>query len=71
MTLCVCKQEDMACEVCSSTADGVSMLLCDGCDLGFHTRCLDPPLSAVPAGTWHCSDCAGNNRKDGAPRAQH
>lgn len=42
------------------------MLLCDGCDLGFHMRCLDPPLSAVLAGTWHCANCVGNNGKDGA-----
>ena len=45
------------------------MLLCNGCDLGYHTRCLDPPpLGAVPAATWHCPDCAGNNggEEDGA-----
>lgn len=23
------------------------MLLCDGCDLGFHMQCLTPPLSEV------------------------
>jgi len=55
-------QEDIACEVCSKSTDGAHMLLCNGCDLGYHTRCLDPPLhGAVPAATWHCPDCAGNN----------
>ncbi len=57
--------EDIACEVCGDAADGASMLLCDGCDLGFHMRCLSPPLAAVPAGSWHCCACVGNNGKDG------
>ena len=33
------------------------MLLCDGCDLGFHTFCLDPPLSAAPLASWYCPHC--------------
>ena len=24
------------------------MLLCDGCDSGFHMHCLDPPLTTIP-----------------------
>ena len=31
---------DMACEVCRSAADDEKMLLCDGCDNGFHIFCL-------------------------------
>ncbi len=65
-------QEDIACEVCSKSADGAHMLLCNGCDLGFHTRCLDPPLhGAVPAATWHCPDCAGNNGEEDAAVVLH
>ena len=34
------------------------MLLCDGCDRGFHIFCLDPPLDAVPEDTiWLCQQC--------------
>ena len=64
---CAVQGDDIACEECGDTADGANMLLCDGCDLGYHTRCLSPPLTAVPAGAWHCAACAGNNGKDGTP----
>lgn len=33
------------------------MLLCDGCYNGYHTYCLDPPLSSVPEYDWHCPRC--------------
>ena len=33
------------------------MLLCDGCDNGFHMHCLDPPLTCTPEGDWYCSEC--------------
>ena len=33
------------------------MLLCDGCDRGFHMSCLTPPLKNVPVGDWFCKDC--------------
>jgi hypothetical protein len=34
------------------------MLLCDGCDRGFHIYCLDPPLEAVPEDhAWFCQQC--------------
>lgn len=35
------------------------MILCDRCNCGFHTYCLTPKLSAVPAGDWLCVDCMG------------
>lgn len=31
------------------------MLLCDGCDKGFHTHCVQ--LRAIPEGAWHCRRC--------------
>jgi len=34
------------------------MLLCDGCDRGFHLKCLKPALKAVPEGTWFCPTCS-------------
>ena len=33
------------------------MLLCDGCDRGFHMYCLKPALKNVPKGKWFCVDC--------------
>ena len=33
------------------------MLLCDGCDRGFHMHCLDPPLTAPPLAAWYCPAC--------------
>ena len=39
-------------------SDADVMLLCDGCDRGFHIFCLDPPLDAVPEDTiWLCQQC--------------
>jgi PHD and RING finger domain-containing protein 1 len=37
------------------------MLLCDGCDLGYHLECLDPPMDTVPLEEWFCPDCAISN----------
>ena len=33
------------------------MLLCDGCDHGYHTYCTVPPIEVVPEGDWFCKDC--------------
>jgi len=47
--------EDIECIVCNSKEHAKSMLLCDGCDDGFHMSCLDPPLHSVPEGDWYCA----------------
>lgn len=53
-------EEDQTCLKCLSGGDASRLLLCDGCDSGcFHTYCLDPPLSSIPKGDWHCPSCAG------------
>ncbi|KAG8732779.1 hypothetical protein FRC11_011022 [Ceratobasidium sp. 423] len=50
------------CELCLKGDRDTEMLLCDGCDEGFHMSCLDPPLNAVPKGSWFCHTCMfGNN----------
>jgi hypothetical protein len=46
------------CEVCCKERPIALLLLCDVCNKGWHTQCLQPPLSAVPAGTWICPPCA-------------
>ena len=46
-----------ACKVCGSKDDEDAMLLCDGCDAGYHIYCMDPPMEEVPDGDWFCKDC--------------
>jgi hypothetical protein len=57
--------EEQCCVSCGSPERGDVMLLCDACGSGHHTFCLDPPLSAVPPGTWVCPRCtaAGITKK--------
>ena len=48
---------DESCQVCAGSHDEHLLLLCDGCDKGYHTSCLTPPLLAVPEGEWLCPAC--------------
>jgi len=50
-------QDDIVCQFCSSPHDEDELLLCDGCDDGWHIYCLNPPLSCVPEGEWFCPKC--------------
>lgn len=43
--------------LCCLQARAKDMLLCDGCDRGFHMHCLDPPLTAAPLAAWYCPTC--------------
>ncbi|KAL4256714.1 [histone H3]-trimethyl-L-lysine(4) demethylase [Pleurotus pulmonarius] len=45
------------CEICHKKNRGEEMLLCDGCDCGFHMFCLDPPLDTIPKDQWFCYTC--------------
>lgn len=45
------------CEVCQRSDREDSMLLCDGCDAGYHLECLVPQLTEVPEGSWYCDNC--------------
>ena len=45
------------CEVCSREKPVSQLLICDLCAKGFHTKCLQPQLTCVPAGLWICSLC--------------
>ncbi len=49
--------DETACQECSKTDRGEQMLLCDGCDHGYHMDCLEPPLVNVPKGDWFCPAC--------------
>ncbi|XP_017578005.2 PHD and RING finger domain-containing protein 1 isoform X1 [Pygocentrus nattereri] len=53
--------EQTSCEVCGGSDREDRLLLCDGCDAGYHMECLTPPLDAVPVEEWFCPECAPNN----------
>jgi hypothetical protein len=53
--------DELACQVCLDTTAGERMLLCDGCEKGFHIFCVEPKLNAVPTGDWFCTRCAPNS----------
>jgi hypothetical protein len=55
--LLVDNTDDVVCEVCSTNENGAELLLCDVCNSGYHTYCLQPPLSEVPEGVWLCPEC--------------
>jgi hypothetical protein len=45
------------CETCNDTGNEGQLLVCESCDRGFHTYCLQPALETVPEGAWLCTDC--------------
>ena len=47
----------ISCEICQQP-DDIQMMLCDGCNKGFHTYCVH--LQVVPEGDWFCLDCENN-----------
>ncbi|KTF77524.1 hypothetical protein cypCar_00043639, partial [Cyprinus carpio] len=49
--------ECTVCEACGQASDPGRLLLCDNCDISYHTYCLDPPLQNVPNGSWKCKWC--------------
>ncbi|KAF9006679.1 jumonji superfamily protein [Cyathus striatus] len=52
------------CEICHKKNRGEEMLLCDGCDCGFHMFCLDPPLDTIPKEQWFCFTCLSGTGGD-------
>lgn len=51
-------EDDTYCEICNESDREETMLLCDGCQRGFHIECLTPPLEEVPAEEeWFCPSC--------------
>ncbi|XP_057850131.1 histone-lysine N-methyltransferase ATXR6 isoform X3 [Cryptomeria japonica] len=55
--------ERIVCKKCGEGyGKGRLLLLCDGCDSGYHMYCLCPILVRIPKGKWFCPACS---RKDG------
>lgn len=42
------------CYACSRSCKKAPLISCDYCSLFFHQDCLDPPMTALPAGRWMC-----------------
>ncbi|TFK66579.1 hypothetical protein BDN72DRAFT_844196 [Pluteus cervinus] len=55
---------EQSCEICHKANRGEEMLLCDGCDCGFHMFCLDPPLDSIPKEQWFCFTCLSGTGGD-------
>ena len=47
------------CGGCGQCDNEHELLLCDaeGCNAGYHMRCLQPPLDSLPADMWCCRKC--------------
>uniref|UniRef100_A0A665VPR4 E3 ubiquitin-protein ligase UHRF n=1 Tax=Echeneis naucrates TaxID=173247 RepID=A0A665VPR4_ECHNA len=46
------------CQICGIKQDPDKQLLCDECDMAFHTYCLNPPLTSIPEDEdWYCPGC--------------
>ncbi|RVE64470.1 hypothetical protein OJAV_G00126220 [Oryzias javanicus] len=48
------------CFFCNKSCRLAPLIQCDYCPLLFHMDCLDPPLTALPAGRWMCPNHVEN-----------
>ncbi|KAK8750689.1 hypothetical protein OTU49_014947 [Cherax quadricarinatus] len=55
------------CQFCHSGDHEEKLLLCDGCDKGYHTHCFKPPMNNIPDGDWYCYECV-NKFSDSSQR---
>ena len=52
----ICKPGEI-CEACGKSEDRSSLLICDGCENGYHRYCLDPPVKIPLDYDWNCPRC--------------
>ncbi|KAH8418986.1 hypothetical protein KR222_011383 [Zaprionus bogoriensis] len=48
------------CFYCTRSCKRAPLISCDYCPLYYHQDCLDPPLTALPAGLWMCPNHVEN-----------
>jgi len=46
-----------SCQFCHCGDNEEALLLCDGCDKGYHTYCFKPEKTEIPDGDWYCFEC--------------
>lgn len=51
------KIDPWICQTCNKNEKDYDVILCDGCDKGWHVFCLNPALSEIPKGDWFCDNC--------------
>ena len=51
------KVDPWICQVCNKNEKDYDVILCDDCDKGWHTFCLNPHLNEIPKGDWFCDNC--------------
>ncbi|KAJ8915761.1 hypothetical protein NQ315_004573 [Exocentrus adspersus] len=52
------KCKECGCRICAGKNDWDLIVLCDECNYGYHTSCLNPPMKSVPEeDEWYCPDC--------------
>lgn len=56
------------CQVCGRSDREDRMLLCDGCDDGYHCECLRPAVTEIPWGEWFCANCQAEARASSSTR---
>jgi hypothetical protein len=52
------------CQFCQSGDAEDKLLLCDGCDKGYHTYCFKPKMDKIPEGDWYCFECVNKSTGD-------
>ncbi|XP_063370993.1 uncharacterized protein LOC134659272 [Cydia amplana] len=50
------------CQFCLLGDNEEELLLCDGCDKGYHTYCFKPSMDKIPEGDWYCWVCVNKAR---------
>ncbi|XP_075748284.1 bromodomain adjacent to zinc finger domain protein 2B isoform X4 [Rhipicephalus microplus] len=53
-----------SCQFCHSGDNEQMLLLCDGCDKGYHTYCFKPKMDKIPDGDWYCYECLNKTQDE-------
>ncbi|KFK37611.1 hypothetical protein AALP_AA3G005700 [Arabis alpina] len=54
---------DAACGVCGRLESMELVVVCDGCERGFHVCCVNDGVEAAPSVDWMCNDCVNGGER--------